>query len=63
MFDFNKPQSTRIGSRWTLEEVEQLKKMVHEGKTPDAIAETLGRCDKGVKSKAYSLKLRFWKSK
>ncbi len=62
MFGINKSQSSRIGQRWTNEEVELLRKLVDEGNSPNHIADALRRCDKGVKSKAYSLKLKFRKS-
>ena len=50
---------SRIGQRWTIEEVDELKRMIAEGKKPLQIAQELNRCDKGVMSKAYSLKLKF----
>jgi len=49
----------RIGQRWTPEEIDQLTDLISLGKDPYEIANILGRCDKGVKSKAYSLKLKF----
>lgn len=61
MFGFKENQNSRIGERWTKEEVILLRKLIDEGEKPEKIANTLRRCDKGVKSKAYSLKLKFGK--
>lgn len=62
MFGFRKSQPSRIGQRWTNEEVELLRKLIDDGNDPYQIANALRRCDKGVKSKAYSLKLKFGKN-
>lgn len=62
MFGFKKNQPSRIGQRWDKEEVELLRKLIDEGNNPNQIATALRRCDKGVKSKAYSLMLKFGKN-
>ena len=55
--------SSRIGRKWTQKEIDVLKKMITEGYNAESIATRLERCKKGVSSKAYSMKLRFSKTK
>ena len=54
---------SKIGSKWTVQEVDKLRELMALGKKASEIADEIGRCDKGVKSKAYSLKLKFGKTK
>lgn len=51
----------RIGQRWSVEDVNTLKRMIEEGTPVPKIADELGRCQKGVRSKGYSLGLKFSK--
>ncbi len=61
MFGAQKQLPSRIGEKWTPEEVIQLRDMISAGKKPREIATELRRCEKGVKSKAYSMKIKFSK--
>ena len=51
----------RIGQKWSIEDVSKLKRMIEEGVPVPQIADDLGRCQKGVRSKGYSLGLKFSK--
>jgi len=51
----------RIGQKWTVEDVETLRARVAENVPVPKIASELGRCEKGVRSKGYSIGLKFSK--
>ena len=51
----------RIGQKWSEEDVSILKARINSQTPVPAIADELGRCEKGVRSKAYSLGLKFGK--
>jgi len=51
----------RIGQRWSELDVKILKDRVSEKIPVPKIADELGRCEKGVRSKGYSLGLKFSK--
>ena len=53
----------RIGSKWTELDVSTLKERVKQKVSVPKIADELGRCEKGVRSKGYSLGLKFGKQK
>ena len=53
----------RIGTKWTVEDVRILKARVSNYVPVPDIADELGRCEKGVRSKGYSLGLKFSKPK
>lgn len=53
----------RIGEKWSTQDIEILKELVLCSTPVAEIAMKLGRCEKGVKSKAYSLGLNFSKRK
>lgn len=53
----------RIGSKWTDVDVSILKDRVLQAVSVPEIAIELGRCEKGVRSKGYSLGLKFGKRK
>ena len=53
----------RIGTKWTEEDIKVLKARISEFVPVPDIADELGRCQKGVRSKGYSLGLRFSKPK
>lgn len=53
----------RIGSKWTENDVGILKDRVLQKVPVPDIANELGRCEKGVRSKGYSLGLKFGKPK
>jgi len=51
----------RIGQRWSELDVKILKDRISEKVPVPKIADELGRCEKGVRSKGYSLGLKFSK--
>lgn len=51
----------RVGERWSEQDVRILKERIMEKVTVSKIAKELGRCEKGVRSKGYSLGLKFSK--
>ena len=51
----------RIGQRWSEQDVRILKERVSKKVAVPKIADELGRCQKGVRSKGYSLGLKFSK--
>ena len=51
----------RIGQKWSQDDVAILKARIASQTGVPAIANELGRCEKGVRSKAYSLGLKFGK--
>ena len=53
----------RIGTKWTESDIKILKRRVSEYVPVPNIADELGRCEKGVRSKGYSLGLKFSKPK
>ena len=53
----------RIGTKWSENDIQILKSMITEETPVKKIADELGRCEKGVRSKAYSLGLKFGKRK
>lgn len=53
----------RIGTKWTVDDVRILKTRVSNYVPVPEIADELGRCEKGVRSKGYSLGLKFSKPK
>lgn len=53
----------RIGEKWSDSDVVVLKDLITENTPVSQIARELGRCEKGVRSKAYSLGLKFSKRK
>lgn len=53
----------RMGSKWTEVDVFTLKERVKQQVSVPKIADELGRCEKGVRSKGYSLGLKFGKQK
>lgn len=53
----------RIGTKWSEKDVKLLRARVLELVPVPTIADELGRCEKGVRSKGYSLGLKFSKPK
>jgi hypothetical protein len=53
----------RIGSKWSENDVRVLKERIIQKVSVPDIADELGRCEKGIRSKTYSLGLKFGKSK
>jgi len=53
----------RIGSKWTENDVRILKERIVQKVPVPEIANELCRCEKGVRSKGYSLGLKFGKPK
>ena len=53
----------RMGTKWTDLDVSILKDRVSQSVSVQEIAVELGRCEKGVRSKGYSLGLKFGKRK
>ena len=53
----------RIGSKWTKLDVDTLKLRVSQKVSVREIASELKRCEKGVRSKGYSIGLKFGRPK